>query len=75
MPDIGTAVVDINTKVHKVKYNTVARAFGKNGSNWCFIDSCNIGIADFAPVYDPRNVFVRNTVIPFKDTNVGLRDS
>jgi hypothetical protein len=33
MPDIRIAVIDINIKVYKVKYNTVIKAFKKNRSN------------------------------------------
>jgi hypothetical protein len=75
MTDIGTAIVYIRPKIHKVDHNPVTRTFGDYGGNWCFVDSFGIRITDFAPVNDPCNVFKCDAVVPFKDTNMGLRDS
>lgn len=71
----GTAIVYIRPKIHKVDHNPVTRTFGGYGGNWCFVDSFGIRITDFAPVNDPCNVFKCDAVVPFKDTNMGLRDS
>ena len=75
MTDIGTAIVYIRPKIHKVDHNPVTRTFGDYGGNWCFVDSFGIRITDFAPVYNPRNVLERDTIIPLRNPEMGLRDS
>jgi hypothetical protein len=75
MTDVRITFVDIRPKVYKVKDNTVPRTLEDNGGNWHFINSLGVKITDFAPVNNPSDVLIRDTVIPLKDTNMGLRDS
>jgi hypothetical protein len=73
--DVRITFVDIRPKVYKVKDNTVPKTLRDNGGNWRFINSLGIGITDFIPIDNPGDVLIRDTVIPLKDTNMGLRDS
>jgi hypothetical protein len=75
MIDIRITFIDIRLKVYKVKDNTVSRTLGDNGGDWRFINSLGVGIIDFVLVNNLGDVLIRDTVIPLKDTNMGLRDS
>ena len=73
--DIRTIFVNIKPKVYKVKDNIISRTLEDNGGDWCFINSLDIKITDFALVNNPSNILIYNIVILFKDMNIGLRDS
>jgi hypothetical protein len=75
MIDVRITFINIKPKVYKVKDNTVLKTLKDNGGNWRFINSLDVKITNFALVNNPSDVFIRDTIILFKDTKIGLRDS